>query len=95
MANSQHKGPKGSEVPIQEWLEQIGATDISHVGERNSPPDFTVMYSSKRIAIEKRCGSSAMSWTLVRIACQARVARDDQSIHNFLPSGQKRVIDGD
>ena len=52
MANSQHKGPKGSEIPIQAWLEQIGATDISYVGDRNSPPDFTIMYSGKRIAIE-------------------------------------------
>ncbi len=52
MANSQHKGPKGSEIPIQEWLEQIGATDISYVGNRNSPPDFTIMYSGKRIAVE-------------------------------------------
>ena len=52
MANSQYKGPKGSEILIQEWLEQIGATDISYVGHRNHPPDFTVMYSCRRIAIE-------------------------------------------
>ena len=52
MANSQRKGPKGSEIPIQEWLEQIGATDISYVGDRNSPPDFTIMYSGKKISIE-------------------------------------------
>lgn len=52
MANSQCKGPKGSEIPIQEWLEQIGATDISYVGGRNSPPDFLIMYSGNQIAIE-------------------------------------------
>ena len=52
MANSQHKGPKGSEVSIQEWLEQIGATESCYVGGRGSPPDFTITYFGKRIAIE-------------------------------------------
>ncbi len=52
MTNNRHKGPKGSEIPILEWLEQIGATDISYVGDRNSPPDFTIVYSGKRIAVE-------------------------------------------
>ena len=52
MANNRHKGPRGSEIPIQEWLEQIGATDSFYVGDRNGPPDFTIMYSGKRIAVE-------------------------------------------
>ncbi len=52
MVNSQHKGPRDSEISIQEWLEQIGATDISYVGHQNSPPDFTIKYSGKTIAIE-------------------------------------------
>ena len=62
MTNSQYKGPKGSEISIQEWLEQIGATDISYVGHRNGPPDFTVMYSGKRIAIEVACLLPDVGW---------------------------------
>ena len=52
MANSQQKGPKESEIPVREWLDQIGATDICYVGARNETPDFEITYSGERIAVE-------------------------------------------
>ena len=33
VANSRLKGPKGSECPVREWLEQIGASDVRYVGD--------------------------------------------------------------
>ncbi|MCY4463139.1 MAG: hypothetical protein OXC26_22480 [Albidovulum sp.] len=62
MANSQHKGPKGSECPIREWLEQIGATDICYVGNQNEPPDFAITYSGERIAVEVARLLPAVGW---------------------------------
>ena len=52
MASSQEDEPKGSEVSMREWLEQIGATDICYVGYRGSTPDFSITYSGERIAVE-------------------------------------------
>lgn len=36
--------PRGSEKPVGQWLEQIGATHIRYAGEKRKegPPDFVV-----------------------------------------------------
>ena len=62
VANSQQKGPKGSECPVLEWLEQIGATNICYVGDRNEPPDFEITYSEELVAVEVARLLPAIGW---------------------------------
>lgn len=62
MASSRRKRPKGSECPIGQWLEQIGATDIRYVGDRNEPPDFEIAYSGERVAVEVARLPLAAGW---------------------------------
>ena len=62
MANSQQSGPRGSECPVGEWLEQIGATDICYVGNRNEPPDFEITWSGERVAVEVARLLPAVGW---------------------------------
>ena len=62
MANSQQKGPKDSEIPVREWLDQIGATDICYVGDRGETPDFEVTYSGERVAVEVARLPPAVGW---------------------------------
>ena len=52
IVNSQEEGPRGSEVPIGKWLEQIGATDICYVGNIGKTPDFSITYLEERIGVE-------------------------------------------
>ena len=52
MAGKRQDIPQGSEVPVREWLEQIGATDIRYVGDGDGPPDFLVKYRDEEIAVE-------------------------------------------
>ena len=46
--------PKDSEIPIREWLEQIGATEIRFVGRGSGggPPDYVIKYKGEKIAVE-------------------------------------------
>ena len=62
VAIRQHKEPRGSEVPIQQWLEQIGATDIRYVGNRNEPPDFEITFAEERVAVEVARLLPATGW---------------------------------
>lgn len=46
--------PRGSEKPVGQWLEQIGATHIRYEGakRKEGPPDFVVTYEGNEIAVE-------------------------------------------
>ncbi len=48
--------PKDSEIPVERWLKQIGATEIRYVGRGHGegPPDFTCEFMGKKIAVEVR-----------------------------------------
>ena len=47
------RGPRGSEVPVGEWLRQIGCTDIEYVGEEEEgPPDYVARFHGDEVAIE-------------------------------------------
>ncbi|MCE2485179.1 MAG: hypothetical protein J4F42_06675 [Desulfurellaceae bacterium] len=55
--------PKGSEVWVKEWLEQIGATDIRYVGDGDGPPDFLVKYMEEEIAVEVTLLHDSDGWS--------------------------------
>ena len=45
--------PKGSEISIGEWLDQIGATNTQFVGgDENGPPDWEIQYKGEVIGVE-------------------------------------------
>ena len=52
MAQKGTVGPKGSEIPGEEWLGQIGATGIFYTGAAGTPPDFVIDYRGDSIAVE-------------------------------------------
>lgn len=54
--------PKGSELTIEEWLEEIGATDICFVGGGEGPPDFLVRYAGELVAVEATRLQSSDGW---------------------------------
>ena len=54
--------PKGSELTIEEWLEEIGATDICFVGGGEGPPDFLVRYRGELVAVEATRLQSSDGW---------------------------------
>ena len=49
--DSHQEGSKGSAIPMEEQLEQVGATDIACAGDRFGPPDLMIICSGQRIAI--------------------------------------------
>ena len=46
--------PKDSEISVEEWLQQIGATEICFSGGsgKEGPPDFLVEYAGEEVAVE-------------------------------------------
>ena len=52
MAQKGTPGPKGSEIPCEEWLTQIGAIDVCYTGAAGTPPDFVIDYRGDPIAVE-------------------------------------------
>ena len=63
MAGKRHDIPQGSEVPVREWLKQIGATDIRYVGDGDGPPDFLVKYREEEIAVEVTLLHDSDGWS--------------------------------
>lgn len=56
-------GLKDSEKSVEEWLGQIGATKIEHVGDGPGPPDFVIEYAGEdRIAVEACCLHEVKGW---------------------------------
>ena len=47
-----HIGARGSEVPVGNWLETVGANHVRFVGEGEGPPDFVVQFGGAEVAIE-------------------------------------------
>ena len=64
MKNARRREPKDSERPVGEWLHQIGATSIEYVGDDagGGPPDYTIEYGGKRIAVEVRLLDDGTGW---------------------------------
>ena len=64
MAGRPQEGPKGSEVSIEEWLKQIGATEIRYVGDEDGggPPDFLMKYADEKIAVEVTLLHDSEGW---------------------------------
>ena len=64
MKNGRHREPKDSEIPVGEWLEQIGAAAIEYVGDDagGGPPDYTIEYGGERIAVEVRLLDDGIGW---------------------------------
>ena len=64
MKNRRHREPKDSEIPVGEWLEQIGAAAIEYVGNEagGGPPDYTIKYEGERIAVEVRLLDDGIGW---------------------------------
>lgn len=62
VVNNRQKGPKDSEIPVREWLDQIGATDIRYFGDRNETPDFEITYFGERVAVEVARLPLAVGW---------------------------------
>ena len=54
MSSKRKSGPKGSEIPIGEWLRQIRAERVQYVGSKDhdGPPDWIVEYEGETVAIE-------------------------------------------
>ena len=44
--------PKGSEISIGEWLDQIGATSQFVGGDGDGPPDWAIQYKCHKIGVE-------------------------------------------
>ena len=44
--------PKGSEISIGEWLDQIGATRQFVGGDGDGPPDWAIQYKGHKIGVE-------------------------------------------
>ena len=63
MAGKRRNIPQGSEVPVREWLEQIGATEIRYVGDGYGPPDFLVKYMEEEIAVEVTLLHDSDGWS--------------------------------
>ena len=63
MAGKRQDIPQGSEVPVREWLKQIGATDIRYVGDGDGPPDFLVEYRGEEIAVEVTLLHDSDGWS--------------------------------
>ena len=54
MTRQRSDSPKDSEISVEEWLQQVGATEICFSGgsRKEGPPDFIVEYAGEEIAIE-------------------------------------------
>ena len=53
MIGKNRNRPKDSEIPVEEWLRQIGATNIRYTGGLSQgPPDFVIEYCGEEIAVE-------------------------------------------
>lgn len=54
MSSKRKNGPKGSEIPIGQWLRQIGARNVQYVGskDQDGPPDWVIEYEGETVAIE-------------------------------------------
>ena len=64
MKNGRRREPKDSEIPVGEWLEQIGAASIEYVGDDagGGPPDYKIEYGGERIAVEVRLLDDGIGW---------------------------------
>ena len=63
MERARIPGLKGSEKSVEEWLGQIGATKVKHVGDGPGPPDFVIEYAGEdRIAVEVCCLHDVKGW---------------------------------
>lgn len=51
-----------SEATCKDWLTQIGATNISFVGNQLGPPDFEVTYRDELIAVEVTRTKELINW---------------------------------
>lgn len=69
--------PEGSEIPIEEWLRQIGAENIRYCGgdSSNGPPDFLIEYGDEEIAVEGTLLHDTKGWIRKREAVIDRVAQ--------------------
>ena len=56
--------PKGSEIPVGEWLDQIGARAIQYAGDDagGGPPDYTIEYEGEPVAVEVRLLDDGIGW---------------------------------
>ena len=66
MTEKNRQTPKGSEIPIRDWLQQIGAKDIQYLGDGDGPPDFVVRFSDQEIAVEVTLLHDPKGWGKTR-----------------------------
>ena len=64
MGGKRRRDPKDSEIPIGEWFEQIGATEIQFVGRDGGggPPDYVIKYKGEKIAAEACLLHDSKGW---------------------------------
>ena len=58
--------PKGSEIPIGEWLDQIGATKHFVGCNREGPPDWEIQYKDDKIGVEVTLLRDTEGWGTTR-----------------------------
>ena len=76
VARKTPKLPHGSEIPIREWLHQIGAVNIQYCGNADGPPDFVVGFRDEEIAIEATLLHDPKGWGKTReIAFERQLSR--------------------
>ena len=62
MAKMSMNCPKGSEISIGEWLDQLGATKQFVGGEGNGPPDWEIQYKGTTIGVEVTLLHNTEGW---------------------------------
>ena len=64
MNDARRGTPKGSEISVGEWLDQIGARAIEYAGDDagGGPPDYTIKYEGEPVAVEVRLLDHGIGW---------------------------------
>ena len=77
MADKNTDCPKGSEISVKEWLQQIGATNIHFTGGLyHGPPDFVIRYGGEQVAVEVTRLHDVEGWGKDREHAILRKARE-------------------
>ena len=78
MSTKRKNGPKGSEIPIMEWLTQIRAENVQYVGskDQDGPPDWVIEYEGETVAIEVCLLHNSPGWGKTReVAFERELAK--------------------
>ena len=90
IARPRQAKPKGSEIVVGDWLQEVGCDTVEYVGGSEGPPDYKARFRGKQVAVEATRLLDGEGWDETkRVAFELELQREIENTYSDHPETQK------